>query len=62
MLLLGELPSRVMLGLPEEAFPSTGWGREDGEAYDLEGVAGTQDSVGDCWRKDTACRGRQPGV
>lgn len=53
---LGEQPSRAMLGLPGKAFPSTGWGkRGDGEASGLERVAGTQDSVGDRWRKDTAC-------
>lgn len=36
------------------------WGG-DGQASGLEGVVGTQDSVGNCW-KDTRRRGRQPGV
>lgn len=37
-------------------------GAGDGEASGLEGVVGTQDSVGNCWKKDTRRRARQPGV
>lgn len=33
-----------------------------GEAPDLESMVGTRDSVGDCLRKDTTRRARQPGV
>lgn len=54
-----------MLGLPGGGFPQQPEGRAargDAEACGLEGVVGPQDSVGDCWRKDTMRRERQPGV